>query len=1260
MPVSKENPQGSTDVDEPERDAVCFTAGAAGALFGAGTIHAHLATDRPAPAVVAGISVGALSAVALQRCYRELQDARDSHSTPVQIEAARWRWLRQYVAVVADRPMDVFWDSIPNPSDFLVETNAPPLRDWAPARSKDELGREQMEANRQKYLLTRLGIWFAGLSVSVDKLGRAVVQYVRFKEKYGGGPVGRLLKLIWSTLPICARLISHILRQPLFVREGVFDQSSSAGRPLLGWRLYSAVWILVILLLGLAATFFVVSWLTGLVAVGILIIAIAVFRKGIPAGLKLLFFQPVLASIGLERSVLHNFHLRWRLLQLFGDGPLDATPMPALIVVAPLQTLYRKVRDGEEPCAAQQLWANPKSKIRTVDALTAAMARPGVWPPRTVNKPDFEQWEPLTRELPHDPFVRDVNGEPPSLDLLDGSVVRQNPLPALLQFLRGNSSVADMLERKVDEKWEKCPKPSVHVIYSVPLEGPPGDGSLPEDKANIVDVALASRQLARRRDTRMEVDQVNCITRLEVEVRAAGSNTSDILVAAADEIAPAADPPTDSKALNPLVPDRGGALQKVADGCRRTIEKLYRLELQSMANHGDTVPCDVLLRKTAPRRFRANLNLPISEGLPEVCQHCTKRLVRPEPDASDCPKPPASGDRSLIGVFPDLRVYSQSRDPARPGDRAQPRIVFVLSGGVFRGSFHIGMIGALLQAKIKPDLIAAASVGTLMGGALASMFSLKENGAATPADRESAAFRRLNELVATFENVDKCVALTRTLKEATRDLGIRARQIRLSPAMIQATVQRGTQADPGYAATGAPPALIDAISSFFTIPLTDTTEIARRFVAGQVATAVDTMLSQIKNHSLARLDIRYAVIGSSLLEEQAKKLIEGDGVELKHAQPFQNPNTRIAFLATTTNLGAQMQVMLWDRYALYNRPYDFIQAALSSSAFPAVFAPRRNSDVFPGWGRTDIRYSDGGMFDNLPFLPAIEVLSQVQMDESQDWSEKNNHAAMFDYVVARRDNPDLFLTGALNARPEYADDRAGPFHYFNDISARAWTLADNSKIEGFLNASHVIYRQFDKLVKTGRGTRFKDPDFVRGLVNAGVLPVFPSDKNHLNKTFAFCKTTGMAAEKVLGSIADGCFQTFRTLIRAKTKGSVEVKESLRRLQKEKRIPELEAIKPGTRLERLMNWARNLPKNASDLRKVFAEERVDLCPYFTMRGEAFECPFARAKREEASAKRKEAMAKGLKEDEKPNPSEIYELCSRDAVHGELIEELLKGR
>jgi hypothetical protein len=316
-------------------------------------------------------------------------------------------------------------------------------------------------------------------------------------------------------------------------------------------------------------------------------------------------------------------------------------------------------------------------------------------------------------------------------------------------------------------------------------------------------------------------------------------------------------------------------------------------------------------------------------------------------------------------------------------------------------------------------------------------------------------------------------------------------------------------------------------------------------------------------------------------------LIGGGRVELDHPQPFRESN--IAFLATTTNLGAQSSTVLWHDYGKYLQPYDFIQAALASSAFPTVFAPRRESDVFPGWGRTDVRYSDGGMFDNLPFQPAIETLMKVQMEESELLTVRQIH----EYAKDRYDNPDLFLTGALNASPESAEGADEPFDYFHKIGPRAWSLGDNSKIHSFVGAASLVHRQLGFLVAQGPTDQAHDKDFLRRVVNAGVLPVFPTDVGHLNKTFAFCRTTGLTREKVLGSVADGCFQTFRTLTDAAASGSEAVKCSIARLQQVGRMPALKMMPKAT-----FDDSKNLEYP---------------CPFFLKDERAFECPFGQAKK-----------------------------------------------
>src|SRR5215469_6350740 len=90
--ISQE-PQGENRCNG--NDAVCFTAGFAGSMFGAGTIHAYLAADRKPPALVAGISMGAVNAVAMQRCYQELENVKNG--SKAEREVARWTWFREYL-----------------------------------------------------------------------------------------------------------------------------------------------------------------------------------------------------------------------------------------------------------------------------------------------------------------------------------------------------------------------------------------------------------------------------------------------------------------------------------------------------------------------------------------------------------------------------------------------------------------------------------------------------------------------------------------------------------------------------------------------------------------------------------------------------------------------------------------------------------------------------------------------------------------------------------------------------------------------------------------------------------------------------------------------------------------------------------------------------------------------------------------------------------------------------------------------------------
>ncbi len=248
MESSERAPVYSSD----ENDAVCFSSGLAGVAFSAGVIHAYLAADRKPPRVVAGISVGALSAAAMQRCYQELQKAKRDAVAPdgenaSRIEAGRWEWFRRYVSFLLDRPLDVIWNCIPDPTDFLAEL--PPVQEPALPGGEKRAQWEQkdIEARRLLWIYVRLGRWLAHLGITVKLMATLLVHWVRWQERYPRRYwVLSGLRLAAYVPVLVLRLAVHFFFRPLFIREGMFPVKvpDEAGdrprhfRPLFGWVIW--------------------------------------------------------------------------------------------------------------------------------------------------------------------------------------------------------------------------------------------------------------------------------------------------------------------------------------------------------------------------------------------------------------------------------------------------------------------------------------------------------------------------------------------------------------------------------------------------------------------------------------------------------------------------------------------------------------------------------------------------------------------------------------------------------------------------------------------------------------------------------------------------------------------------------------------------------------------------------------------------------------------------------------------------------------
>jgi predicted acylesterase/phospholipase RssA len=1139
-------------------EAICFTSGPSGVAFGAGVMHAWLASDRAHPLVVAGISAGALSAAAMQRSYRELAhlDAAGG-SSPAEREAARWKWYRRYLRELTSDPMDFIWRAFPDPVDFSADQT--PVIDF----SAGKLAPQEAEARRHFHILTRLGVWLAKLPIRVNSIAHFAVHYVRLKEHYGNW-LWNWISIAAATLRIGFGLLWHIVRSPSFFGERPYSDRGKAPeydgggffpyRPLFGWStwiaaLLIALWVCFLIagtlaaILGYAPVFVRTALWISLALVGAVIVACLVeySRQAILLALS----RHVFRQLDLSTSLLKPYHLHRRLLKLFGDGPdtelVSKDPMDLVMVSANLQD-------------REQYYYEENDSL--LEGLLASLAIPGVFPPIHPGK---------------------------KLELIDGAAIRKNPLPALFSWLEKHSAVAQQLEGShASSEWRR--ESAIHVVYAVPIEPydpAPGKRQEPIDVVEAVSVAM---ELAQRRDTRQEVRQTNFTSRLEWAGKGArgGAPASQTLYQIfADDIAP----PTDISFKNSWEPQPREILRTAACGCQTSLQRIYAKEIAWLAKGGKTIRCASLLDTLAPSRrpFISDA----APGVSEICSACPGTL---ECAVSSPDEAPPGLVQSFGQLMEDGKV---DFTPFAHLEDTRPRIAFIAAGGVFRGAFQIGTIGALLACGIKPQLVMGASVGALMGGALAAI-------SVQPCQK--CARRLLRNLASTFLNVSMTVALTSKLKNAAKQLGIRARQIDLSPSELRRMVLAGSRADAGYAAAGAPPPLIDALSNLFLIPHDKTLAIAREFVAGHFSKALNCFLAQVRKETLPSLDIKDAIMGTSLLEDTSEKLIAGSGtnthISLDRVQPYHQGDTPVSFFATTSCVNRRMSLVLGRDFFTVDPSYDFLKAALSSSAFPAAFAPRTEAELVPGSGRTDLFFADGGMFDNLPFLPAVEILTAVQSSgrsaNLQDSREPQPREidAILDRLQKRTETPDVFIAVGLDADPPIEKQE---FDNFIKVKKRASSLKKNGKIESFRRLSVRTHKSLLELVANRRPLEqwlrsLALPDRVRtlklldGAVDASILKIVPSDDDHVNRTFGFCHATGMNKETVRKSIADGCFQ------------------SLLQLQEQAGKPEFAALRPqaeGLKFE--------LRANAS------ASE----CGWFTKNGTPLLCPFAQESGEVAA-------------------------------------------
>ncbi len=1159
------------------QDAVCFTAGPPGAYFGAGTVHAYLASDRPAPVVVAGISAGAVSAAALYKVYRDLDRERNKTVKPTdgQLESVRWTWFRKYLEQITYSPLDFVWDAIPNPIDFFAQTM--PVEDTS---CPNDLKAGETAARLQLHRLIRLGLWFAGIRVTVGDLTDLMVRYVRVKERYALWPwqaVALVYRLIRVGFLLAWRTFSNpgwIWRAP--VLKGRRTRERFRPSPLFGpWIWSGAVaWAT----LTFALPVILACQGNGAQALGALLLGLlspalllaGTFLTGTFWKLARLCLEPM----GLHRGLVHKYPLRRALAKLFEGELIERTPggqVPVLLVVA--APVNRQTSMKSAAGSNQQLWARTTARMPLDAALLTALSNPGLYAP--------EVYDRQGANSPIDHWVSPKAEGIDRLEMVDGSVIRTNPIPALFVWLRGMWNEGDEREVRRLFTGQGQPGRSLNIVYGVPLQALPESEAKRRETINIVENGFASLALERRRDTELESRQTEFMSEFETHIRRRETADPELPMfpILPNPIAPAREITFE----NNLKPDRPTALKYVAEGCRRTLERLHAQQLSE--TFLGQVDCKTLLAKVAPER--RSFLAPESPGLGEVCAACTRVLQAPVGEATSCGVNAygLAGRHEIAATFGALSgVIAQ-----------QPRIVFLASGGVFRGTFHAGVLAAMGLARVKPDLVVGASVGSIAGAALAAQSAL--NDASLARDHN-------HELVRVFLEVDRQVALTRSLKNVTKLLGVRGRAVDVSPAMIRHLVMEGSRVDPAYAITGAPPLLIDAISNLFLLPHEITRIVAARFVAGHITEAMNLFWEGVQRETLRRLSIEDCVMGADLLEQTAKRLLFPPELTLS-SNPTQPYLPRTAFFATATNVNRRMPVILGRDFSTEVPRYDFLEACLASSAFPVVFAPRSESDLIPGGGSTHTLFSDGGIFDNLPFFPAIDVLSEVQRAAG----ESDPRQAYRD-LKTRFENPALIIAAALDSDFSGAEPDSDTVSLWQASSR----LRANVKLHSFCQSAELVDKQIARYLNAYAGHQDEvDARFVNSIVPNCVLPILPTDPDHLNGTFAFSKSTGLKPERVQLSIADGCFRTLLELSDAPAT---------------QRTPSLDAALERARSAHLMARVARIPNPVPP-------QNSKGCPYFQIDGQPFDCHFTGGKR--------------------PLP-EIHGACCADALHRDPVASI----
>ncbi len=465
-------------------------------------------------------------------------------------------------------------------------------------------------------------------------------------------------------------------------------------------------------------------------------------------------------------------------------------------------------------------------------------------------------------------------------------------------------------------------------------------------------------------------------------------------------------------------------------------------------------------------------------GVSEVCRFCVA-----------CRTSSPNGEEELRQHIrlPRITPSPFVSSPAPTDTKEDPAVVFLFSGGVFRGVFQVGFANAASELGIQPDVIAGSSVGTIVGALTGRVFQ-------RPAGRDLLERQhQIRRLAATFLTIDRFV-LTDRFADFIRHFSIHAAAADFSPHDLNLIFRR-YEFDSASAFNKRTRRVFSGLERLFYLSPFEVMELTKTLRAGNWQEAAQL----IKSLAQEVVD-RYGVGLEMLGPEPLQQLIDGFVFDGKPVADARFDHFGFPLIGTTTNLTlGQLEILR------STHPGDprFTQSLLAGSAFPALFRPRWSWEVYRQPGAV-AQYSDGGIMDNLPLGAVVEYL----------WGKDGNA------VYARRPKiPHLILTATLEVdKADWSDRKDLDALSWTEIRSRAAQLRYNGKIRKFQQGQRDIRRIIAQRHAEG------DPD-IRSHdlpLNLDVLAVKPS---WTCGEFAFHPMLGFSRQNQTKSIAHGCAST---------------------------------------------------------------------------------------------------------------------------------------